>query len=146
MAHYLDLLEKAFVIFNLRGYSANLRNEITRKGKYYFYDNGIRNAVVSNFNDLEIRDDAGKLWENFLAAERLKAQAYRGIRSNNYFWRTWEQKEIDWIEEREGRLFGFEFKYSGAKAKIPKEFRRAYPSAETRLITPENYLDFAGVA
>lgn len=145
VARYLDLLEKSFVLFNLRGYSRNLRKEITKKSKYYFYDNGIRNAIIANFNELNLRDDVGKLWENFLVSERLKAQEYGEIYANNYFWRTWEQQEIDWIEEREGKLFGFEFKFSKDKFKIPRVFLKAYPEAEVKIITKENYLDFVGV-
>ncbi|MBU2494879.1 MAG: ATP-binding protein [Candidatus Omnitrophica bacterium] len=146
VGRYLDLLEKSFVIFNLRGFSRNLRKEITRKSKYYFYDNGIRNAVISNFNALELRDDVGKLWENFLVMERLKVQGYKNIISNNYFWRTWDQKEIDWIEEREGRIFGFEFKYSipEINQKIRGEFLKHYPTASVEVINTENYLDFLG--
>lgn len=145
VARYLDLFEKSFILYNLRGFSRNLRSEINRKSKYFFYDNGIRNAIISNFNDLELRDDKGKLWENFLVAERLKKQAYTPIFANNYFWRTWEKKEIDWVEEREGKLFGFEFKYSSAqklRAATIKEFREAYPSSTITTINRENYLDF----
>ena len=142
VARYLDLLEKSFILFNLRGYSSNLRKEITRKSKYFFHDNGIRNAIISNFNGLDLRDDTGKLWENFLVAERLKTQAYKNIYANNYFWRTWEQKEVDWIEEREGKLFAYEFKYSPARTKIPKAFLKAYPKAETQIISRDNYLEF----
>lgn len=142
VGRYLDLLEKSFVLINLRGYSRNLRKEITTKSKYYFYDNGIRNAVISNFNPLNLRDDVGKLWENFLVVERLKKQAYHSIFANNYFWRTWDQKEVDFVEEREGKLFGYEFKYSPNKTKIPKEFIATYPSAKLEVINPENYLDF----
>src|SRR3989344_3474579 len=98
VARYLDLLEKSFILYNLRGYSQNLRKEVTRKSKYYFLDNGIRNAVISNFNSLDSRDDIGKLWENYLVSERLKAQSYKPIYANNYFWRTWEQQEVDWVE------------------------------------------------
>jgi len=152
VARYIDLFEKVFVIFNLRGYSGNLRNEITKKSKYYFYDNGIRNAVISNFNDIDLRDDQGKLWENFLVCERLKHQEYKKIHANNYFWRTWEKKEVDWIEEREGKLFGYEFKYSkkagmaGKTAKVPKEFLDSYKhlNATLEIINPENYLKFVG--
>lgn len=145
VARYLDLLEKTFILFNLRGFSKNLRKEVTKKSKYYFYDTGIRNAIISNFNDLEMRDDIGKLWENFLVSERLKTQEYRNIFVNNYFWRTWDQKEIDWIEEREGKLFGFEFKFSQTKTKIPQEFLQTYPNAELTTISPANYLEFLRV-
>ena len=142
VGRYLDLLEKSFVLYNLRGFSRNLRKEITKKSKYYFYDNGIRNAVISNFNDLGIRNDKGQLWENFLVSERLKIQEYAGIRANNYFWRTWEQKEVDWVEERGGKLFGYEFRYSTQKDKLPKEFLESYPEARMDIISPENYQIF----
>jgi predicted AAA+ superfamily ATPase len=122
VARYLDLFEKGFVICNLRGFSRNLRKEISKKSKYYFLDNGVRNAVISNFNPLELRDDGGMLWENFLITERLKKQAYRGPHANNYFWRTWDQKEVDFIEEREGRLFGYEFKWGSRKTAAPREW------------------------
>lgn len=143
VARYLDLLEKSFVLINLRGYSRNLRKEISSKSKYYFYDNGIRNALISNFNPLNLRDDVGKLWENFLVVERIKKQTYKSIFASNFFWRTWDQKEIDWIEEREGKLFAYEFKYhKKAKSKKPKEFLENYPGSEYQVIDSENYLDF----
>lgn len=142
VARYINLLEKAFVVYSLRGFSRNLRQEISRKSKYYFYDNGIRNAMISNFNGLELRDDCGKLWENFMVVERLKTQEYKGIYANNYFWRTWEQKEVDWVEEREGKIFGYEFKYSNSGTKIPRTFLNAYPEAQGEVVTRENYLDF----
>jgi len=143
VARYLDLFEKAFVVYNLRGFSRNLRKEITKKSKYYFYDNGIRNAIISNFNPLELRDDIGSLWENFLFSERLKKQEYQNIYSNNYFWRTWDQKEIDFIEERNGKLFGYEFKWNNKKtAAPPKDWKAAYPNSEFQIINKENYLDF----
>lgn len=145
VARYLDLLEKSFIIFKLRGYARNLRKEISKKHKYYFFDNGIRNAVISNFNDLPLRDDVGRLWENFLAMERIKTEKYLEIPANNYFWRTWDKKEIDWIEERQGKLFGFEFKYSKNKAKIAKEFLAAYPEAEIEIINHDNYLNWLGM-
>ncbi len=143
VVRYLDLLEKSFVLINLRGYSRNLRKEISSKSKYYFYDNGIRNALISNFNPLNIRDDVGKLWENFLVVERIKKQSYKDIFANNFFWRTWDQKEIDWVEEREGKLFAYEFKYHKKdKFKKPKEFLENYPGSQFQIIDTENYLDF----
>jgi len=142
VARYLDLFEKGFVIFNLRGFSRNLRKEISKKSKYYFLDNGIRNAVISNYNTLELRNDVGILWENFLIAERLKKQAYKDIHANNYFWRTWDQKEVDFIEEREGRLFGLEFKWGSGKIKPSREWLQTYAEAEFEVINPENYLNF----
>ncbi len=108
-------------------------------------DNGARNAIIANFNPLEIRDDVGKLWENFIVAERLKKQSYKKIYANNYFWRTWDQKEIDWIEEKEGNLYAYEFKYSKEKAKFPKSFLTAYPKAKIKVINTFNYLDFLKV-
>lgn len=143
VARYLDLFEKSFILYNLRGFSRNLRSEINRKSKYFFYDNGIRNAIISNFNDLELRDDTGKLWENFMVSERLKKQAYGSIFANNYFWRTWEKREVDWVEEREGKLFGFEFKYSSKrKSRRAKEFLATYQNSTLTTISTENYFDF----
>ena len=142
VARYLDLFEKSFILFNLRGYSRNLRKEITKKSKYYFYDNGILNAVISNFNEIEIRNDIGQLWENFIVAERLKKMAYKPVYANTYFWRTWDQKEIDWVEEREGRLFGFEFKYSSSEAKHKKAFMETYSDSNVDVVNKDNYLDF----
>lgn len=142
VARYLDLLEKSFVVFNLRGFSRNLRKEVTKKSKYYFYDNGVRNAIISNFNDLGLRDDIGRLFENFLVSERLKNQSYNNIFANNYFWRTWDKQEVDWIEEREGKLFGFEFKWTDNKSRSLKSFSNNYSNAETKIINQENYLEF----
>src|SRR3989344_1326884 len=143
VARYLDLLEKIFVLINLRGYSRNLRTEITRKSKYYFWDNGVRNAIISNFNPLNIRNDIGQLWENFLVSERLKTQKYTSLFANNYFWRTWQQQEIDFVEERQGQLFGFEFKFQPPRHwSQPKLFSATYPNSSVKLITKENYLDF----
>ena len=144
VARYLDLLEKSFILYNLRGYSTNLRKEVTKKSKYYFHDNGIRNAIVSNFNFLNLRDDVGKLWENFMVSERLKTQEYQGIHANNYFWRTWDNQEIDWLEEREGNLFAYEFKFTSQKLKGGASFLRLYPNAKLQLITSQNYLEFVG--
>lgn len=143
VARYLDLLEKGFILINLRGFSHNLRKEINKKGKYYFYDNGIRNAIISNFNPLALRDDIGKLWENFLFAERLKKQGYTAISVNNYFWRTWGGQEVDMVEEREGKLFGYEFKWSVKRAvSPPKQWLSTYKNATFEVITPDNYLSF----
>jgi len=139
---YLDLLEKAFVIQRLTGLSRNLRNEITKNSRYYFLDNGIRNALINNFNLLEQRNDAGELWENYIIIERLKRQEYLSGSANNYFWRTYTKQELDFVEEREGRLFGYEIKWGKAKAKPPKEWLSAYPEASFELINRENYLKF----
>ncbi|MDD3375264.1 MAG: ATP-binding protein [Candidatus Omnitrophica bacterium] len=142
VARYLDLFEKTFVIYNVRGFSRNLRSEVVKKSKYYFYDNGIRNAIISNFNKLEMRDDVGALWENFLFIERLKKRSYQGIYANSYFWRTWERQEIDLVEEREGKLFAFEFKSGKRKTKIPRQWTEAYPEALFEIIDRDNYLKF----
>lgn len=142
VAKYIDLLEKAFVIYNLRGFSRNLRKEITKKSKYYFYDNGIRNAIISNFNSIQERNDIGALWENFIVMERYKKQNYQTINVNNYFWRTWEQQEIDLVEEREGKLFGFEIKWNLQKVRPPNSWLQSYDNTEFAVINRENYLDF----
>jgi predicted AAA+ superfamily ATPase len=142
VARYLDLFEKSFVIFNVRGFSRNLRSEMTKKSKYYFFDNGVRNAIISNFNTLELRNDIGMLWENFLFMERQKKRFYHSIYANSYFWRTWNQKEIDLIEERDGKLYGFEFKWKDKRVSAPKEFLQNYKEAEYSVIHSGNYLDF----
>jgi predicted AAA+ superfamily ATPase len=140
---YLDLLEKAFVIIRLGAFSRNLRQEISNRAKYYFFDNGIRNALIAQFNDLDQRSDVGQLWENFVLIERMKRRAYAAIYANAYFWRTYDQQEIDLVEEREGRLFGYECKWSARKApSAPKSWLSVYPDAAFEVITPENYLDF----
>ena len=138
---YLDILEQTFVLINIRGFSRNLRKEITKTSRYYFCDLGIRNALINNFNPLSRRADVGELWENYLTLERLKKQEYQKIRSNNYFWRTYDQKEIDWVEERDGRLFGYEFKWN-AIAKPPKLWLDTYPEASFESINQSNYLSF----
>ena len=139
---YLELLEKAFVIQKLTGFSRNLRSEITKNCRYFFLDTGVRNALINNFNTLELRSDVGDLWENYLVMERLKRQEYLGEQSNNYFWRTYTKKEIDFVEEREGRLFGYEMKWGKARPRSPKEWLNAYPNASWELVTRENYLEF----
>jgi uncharacterized protein len=138
---YLDLLEKAFVIQKLSGFSRNLRSEITKNSRYYFLDNGVRNALINNFNPLDLRNDVGELWENYLVMERLKKQEYLCLHANNYFWRTYSQKEIDFVEEREGKLFGFEMKWGAAGGKPPKEWLEAYPNATWQIINRQNYLE-----
>lgn len=140
--HYLDLLEKAFVIQKLGGFSRNLRNEITKNSRYYFIDNGVRNALINNFNLLELRNDVGELWENYLIIERLKRQEYLRESANNYFWRTYTKKELDLIEERNGQLYGYEIKWGTAKHRPPHEWITAYPNAKWTLINRDNYLEF----
>ncbi|MBI3220794.1 MAG: ATP-binding protein [Bacteroidetes bacterium] len=141
VARYLDLLEKSFIILSLGGFSRNLRTEVTSMKKYFFIDIGIRNALINNFNALSVRNDVGQLWENFLLVERLKKKQYASIFSNDYFWRTYSQKEIDLIEERDGKLTAYEFKWSAKKYKAPKEWLSNYPGSDVNLITQENYLD-----
>lgn len=139
---YLDLLEKSFVIRKVRGFSRNLRKEITKNSRYYFLDNGIRNAVINNFNPVNSRDDIGMLWENFLFIERMKKLNYQALYSNVYFWRTYDGKEIDLVEERDGKLSGYEFKWSGKKTKPVKLWNETYPDADFETITRENFLNF----
>ena len=139
---YIDMLEQFFVIFTLRSFSRNMRKEISKSVKVYFYDLGIRNSLIQNFNKLEIRNDLGGLWENFLIVERLKKCSYHNIFENRYFWRTYDQKEIDYVEEREGKLHTFEFKWGNAKAKQIPEFIRAYPDSEFMLINRDNFWEF----
>jgi predicted AAA+ superfamily ATPase len=140
---YLDLLSKVFIIKKVSGYSRNLDNEITKKAKWYFFDNGIRNAIISNFNRLELRDDQDKLWENYLVSERIKKQEYSMDYTTNYFWRTHAKQEIDWIEERDGGLKAFEFKWSkNGKAKVPIAWQKGYPNSTFEVVDRNNYLDF----
>ncbi len=139
---YIELLEKAYIILTLRGYSGNLRKEISKKAKYYFYDNGIRNAVIANFNPLEMRNDKGQLWENFLVIERLKKQVYSRFYANNFFWRTWSGKEVDFVEERDGKLLGYEFKWSSKTKRPPRLWLDSYPQATWEVVDRANYLDF----
>lgn len=140
---YLDLLSKVFIIHKVSGFSRNLDNEITKMKKWYFYDNGIRNGLINNFNSLTLRNDQGQLWENYLISERLKFQEYTRLHSANYFWRTHTKQEIDWIEDRNGELHAYEFKWNpNKKAKVPSLWLKAYPKANFTLINPSNYLDF----
>jgi len=139
---YLDLLEKTFIIKKVRGFSRNLRKEITKSSRYYFWDNGIRNAVINNFNDIHARNDIGALWENFLFIERIKKQHYHSLYTNNYFWRTYDHKEIDLVEERDGILFGYEFKWSDRRNKVPRLWLDTYSNAKFQFITRDNFLDF----
>ncbi|MEA2043479.1 MAG: ATP-binding protein [Bacteroidota bacterium] len=140
---YIYLLEKAFIVFRLNSYSRNLRNELKKSKKIYFYDNGIRNAVINNFKSIELRNDTGALWENFLICERMKYTHYNNVFLNKYFWRTRTQQEIDYIEERDGKLYAYEFKRNPKKkVKISKSFINAYPDSETKLISTDNYTEF----
>ena len=140
---YLDLLEKAFVIYRLTGFSRNLREEVTNKSKYYFFDNGIRNALIAQFSEIDQRNDHGALWENFLVIERLKLRTYLPLFANVYFWRTYQQQEIDLIEEHDGDLYGYEFKWSrNKKTKPPSRWKETYNNSKYQVINPDNYLEF----
>lgn len=142
VSNYIDLLEQAFVIYRLGSFSRNLRNEIKTNQKIYFYDNGLRNAIIGNFSSTEQRTDTGHLWENFLITERLKRTNYERRFSNHYFWRTVQQQKIDLIEEEEGEIKAFEFKWNPlAKFKVPKKFEEAY-NTKVELIHKENFRAF----
>lgn len=138
---YIDLLEKNYIIFRLAPYYTNKRKEISKSKKIYFYDLGIRNAIINNFNSLDMRNDVGALWENFLVVERIKYLKYNNIISNNYFWRTFTKTEVDWVEERNGKLYGFEFKYKDKKVKEPMLWKN-YNNSEFKLITSKNFNEF----
>lgn len=139
---YLDLLEKSFVIVGLNSLSRNLRNEIGKSRKYYFVDLGIRNALIQNFNAPDLRPDTGQLWENFCVIERMKRHANTRTLVHTYFWRTYQQQEIDYIEERDGTLHAFEFKWKKENGKRPKIFLDAYPGSTFDVITKRNLADF----
>lgn len=140
---YIQLLEKTYVIFRLNSFSRNLRKELKKSKKIYFHDNGIRNALIANFNQLEIRQDIGALWENFLISERIKFNHYNKIWCNSYFWRTHDQQEIDYIEEKDGKLFAYEFKWNvSKKVRFSKTFLQAYTQNETNIIHRDNFTDF----
>ncbi|MCP3928366.1 MAG: ATP-binding protein [Bacteroidetes bacterium] len=138
---YLDLLSKVFVIHKVGGFSRNLRKEITKNSRWYFYDNGLRNLLIANVNPLEFRNDVGKLWENYVVSERIKFQRYSKMIVNNYFWRTYDQQEIDWVEERGGKLYAYEFKWNPSKkVKVPGAWKKQYKEAEFEVINRDNYL------
>ena len=141
---YIDLLEKCYIIFKLNGFSRNLRTELKRAKKFYFYDNGIRNAILQNFAPLALRQDVGALWENFFISERIKANQYCGRYVNSYFWRTNQQQEIDYIEECDGQFSLFEMKWNPKRAntQFPNTFLTAYDVKEKAIVTPENWLDW----
>jgi len=140
---YIQLLEKSFVIYRLRSFSRNLRKELKKSQKIYFYDNGIRNALIANFNLPNLRQDIGALWENFIITERIKHTHYNNIWANKYFWRTHSQQEIDYIEEYDGKIYAYEIKWhKHAKAHLSKTFIKAYPCAEFKVINQDNFIDF----
>jgi len=136
---YIALLEKAFIVFRLGSLSRNLRNELKKSRKIYFYDNGLRNAVINQFNPVNLRKDIGALWENLLVSERAKVLEYQGTHYNRYFWRTHSRQEIDYIEERNEVMTGYEFKWNAkAKVKVPSSFKEGYPGSEVYVINPGN--------
>jgi predicted AAA+ superfamily ATPase len=140
---YINLLEQTFIIFRLNSYSRNIRNELKNSRKIYFYDNGIRNALIANFSHIELRQDVGALWENFVISERLKFNSYNELWTNTYFWRTKEQKEIDYIEDSDGILSAFEIKWSpNAKYKRPKQFLETYENSIFKVIHKDNIEEF----
>lgn len=139
---YLYLLEKGFVIYRIGAYSKNLRNEITRKAKYFFFDNGIRNGIIHQFNSLDLRNDTGQLWENFMMSERQKYLQQKRLYVNRFFWRSYRQNEIDYIEESNNHLTAFEFKWGKSSPALPKEFTELYGTVDFHTINRENYLDF----
>lgn len=141
---YVDLLEKAYIVFHLSSYSRNLRNELKKSIKIYFYDNGIRNSIIANFSMPDLRSDIGALWENFLISERIKNNAFNNIKARHYFWRTTQKQEIDFLEEKNGIIQAWKFKYSAKKgnAKCPVTFAKAYPEIKYGVITRENYFGF----
>ena len=140
---YIDLLEKSYIIFKLRGLNRNVRNEIKKGRKIYFCDNGIRNAILGNLLPLSSRVDAGALWENFLISERYKLLGNKDVDFHSYFWRTTQQQEIDYVEERNGKLSAYEFKWNpGKSAVVSKTFTKAYPSSTFQVISPENFTEF----
>ena len=144
--NYIDILEKAFIIFRLRGLYRNKRNELKKSKKVYFYDNGVRNAIINNYNMPDLRSDIGALWENYLMSERMKYTHYDDIFLNRYFWRSRTRQEIDYIEEREGKLFAFEFKWNlKFKYRFPGTFIENYPDHEKKIVNPDNYDEFLGV-
>ncbi len=145
VGRYIDLLVKSFIIYPLGGFSKNLRKEVTKKKKYYFIDLGIRNTLLDDFGLLDTRPDKGALWENFLTMERVKLHTYRETFARLYFWRTWQKQEIDLIEQIDGELYAYEFKFSpkaAAKARLPAAFRRAYPEAKFKVVHKDNFWDF----
>jgi uncharacterized protein len=141
---YIEIIEKGYIVFRLNSFSRNLRNEIKQNRKIYFYDNGIRNMIIGNFNPLELRVDRGALWENFLVSERRKQNLYKDTFSKMYFWRTKQQQEIDFVEESNGGIYGYEFKWNSKKANFPQKFIETY-NAETFLINRDNFRYFVKV-
>ena len=140
---YMDLLEKSYIVFHLSSYSRNMRNELKKSRKVYFYDNGIRNAVLGNFKQMELRTDKGALWENYLVSERIKHNSYNTFYGKSYFWRTQQQQEIDYLEDIDDTLHTYEFKWNVSKQpQLTKTFAKSYPNNTYSVVNPDNYLDF----
>lgn len=145
VSKYIDILEKGYIVFKLSSFSRNIRNEIKTNKKIYFYDNGIRNMVIGNFNPIDLRTDKGALWENFLISERIKQIEYKQSLARTYFWRTQQQQEVDFVEDNGGQIFGFEFKWHKKKnQKLPKTFTETY-KAVTKIIDIENFREFVKI-
>ncbi len=141
---YIDLLEKSFVVYRLKSYRTNHRREVTKKNKILFWDNGIRNAIIGNFNDLGNRNDQGQLFENFMISERIKMNAWKNSNVESYFWRDYNQKEVDYIELENNNLAAYEMKWNlNKRLRVSKAFTNLYPDAKTEIITPQNFVDFA---
>ncbi len=140
--NYVQILEKAFIIFRLTSFNTNMRNELKRLRKIYFYDTGIRNALINNLNPLNLRQDTGALWENYIISERIKFLKNSGIDRRNYFWRSLSKQEVDYIEEEAGSIYGFEIKWKEDRLRVPKPFLDAYPHAKCFLINSKNYMKF----
>jgi predicted AAA+ superfamily ATPase len=141
---YIEILEQGYIVFRLNSFSRNIRNEIKQNRKIYFYDNGIRNMIIGNFNQLDLRQDKGALWENFLVSERRKQNIYKDTFAKMYFWRTIQQQEVDFVEENNGNILGFEFKWKNRNDKLPQSFIAAY-NAEGKVIHRENFREFVNI-
>lgn len=139
---YLDLCSKVFILKKIEAFSRNLRKEVTKTSRWYFWDLGVRNAIINDFRPLSLRTDIGELWENYLIVERLKILKYNNSLTETYFWRTYDQQKVDWVEFQNGQIAAYEFKWQSSKAKTPKVFLKAYPNATFKMINKENYLPF----
>lgn len=142
VSRYIDLLEKSFIVFRLSGLSRNLRKEVTKMDKIFFYDLGVRNVLIDNLKQMKDRDDVGRLWENFLITERMKKLAYTQMYASTYYWRTYTGAELDYVEERDGTLHGYEYKWGNKVSRPAKSWKEAYPRSEYLLVNRDNYLDF----
>jgi len=142
---YLDILEQTYIIFRMPSFSRNLRKELGKRYKIFFYDLGLRNTLINNFNPLKLRNDVGQMWENYIIAERMKYHSYLQTSVNHYFWRTYDQQEIDLIEDKSGKITGYEMKWNPKrKHRVPKVFLSSYPGSKVEIITPDNYRNFVG--